>query len=201
MALRTTISSANRVVDQGNTYQYEVEPAVTNTCLAKEPTTDGGVAIFDRQSVTQWHGIVHFSKRYRYIGLDQATAEAQAEAILNAYTQTAEKWAVGIKTIGQGSNAGAMYCYVSVGQTAPMSCATVTPVHVEGPIWEIEVDVNATFEKYTEPTQSSLTQQAVGASQGSSQAPTASELKNLASAIANFPEDSGSGGNNNVLGN
>lgn len=193
MALRNSISSANRVIEQGNTYQYEVEPAVTNTCLAKEPTADGGVAIFDRQSVNQWHGVVHFSKRYRYVGLDKATAEAQAAVILEAYTQTPERWAIGIQTIGSGDGAGAMYCYISVGSSAPMSCASVTPVHGEGDMWDIEVDVNATFETYTEPTQDNATAgSTAGASQTSGQPPSASTLKGLAAAIADFPEDGGS---------
>lgn len=185
MALNS-ISSSNRVVEQGNTYQYEVEPAVTTTCVAQEPTTDGGVAIFDRQTVNQWHGIVHFSKRYRYVGLDKDSAESLADNILSAYTITPERWAVGLQTVGGGD--AALYCYVTVGSSAPLSCATVTPVHVEGELWEIEVDVNATIETYTSPTTSNGTANSVGGSQSSNNPPSVSTLKGLVSGIVNFPE-------------
>lgn len=174
MALFNSISADNREVEQGNTYQYEVEPAATNSCLAAAPGEDGGVAIFNKESVYQWHGITHFSKRYKYVGLDKATAESCADSILTAYTIYVNKWCIALKTFG----ADAVYCYVSAGASVPLVCASVTPVHVEGPVWAIEVDVNATFDYYSTPVKGSA----------SSTPPSASTLKGLAASIANFPE-------------
>ncbi len=174
MALLTSISSANRVVEQGNTYQYEVEPAATNSCLAAEPGEGGGVAIFNKESVYQWHGMTHFSKRYKYVGLDKATAETYANSILDAYTISVPKWCIALKTFGNA----AVYCYVSAGASVPLVCASVTPVHVDGQMWEIEVDVNATFDYYSTPSKGSA----------SSSPPSASTLYGLASSIADFPE-------------
>ena len=74
--------------------------------------------------------------------------------------------------------ADAVYCYVYAGASVPLVCASVTPVHVEGPVWAIEVDVNATFDYYSTPVKGSA----------SSTPPTASTLKGLAASIANFPE-------------
>lgn len=181
MALLNSISSANRVVEQGNTYQFYVEPAVTTTGVAVEPS-GGGNKYYDKVTVQQWKGEVTFSKRYRYDGLTESAARTECAGIVAAYTKTFAKWAVGIQTFGSGTSARVLYCYVEVGSGAKTLCASVTPVHGDGPMWSIEVDVNVTAEKYSSPSTSSSTP------------PTDEELMALVSGISDFPEGGGGAG-------
>ena len=175
MALLTSISEDNRVVEQGNTYQFHVEPAVSTTGIVKESSGDGD-KYYDKATVQQWKGEVTFSKRYRYVGMTKGAAETAAGTILTAYTKTFPKWAVGIQSFNISGKGYALYCYVTVGGDAPMACAAVTPVHVDGAMWDVEVDVSATVETYSTPSVSSSTP------------PSVETLKGLVSDIVSFPE-------------
>ena len=171
MALLTGISAANRVIEQGNTYVYDIEPAVTDTTIAVDQGS-GGTKVYDKEAVTQWHGLLRFSKRYRYVGLTKSAAETAAATIRSAYTIDADKWAVGISVETNNGVTTARYKWLNTGDQ-PMTCAAVTPTKGDGPIWDVEVDVDATFDIYTDEDD----------------APTDQEMIALASEIANFPED------------
>lgn len=171
MALLNGISADNRVIEQGNTYVYDIEPAVTDTTIAVEQVS-GGTQVYERATVTQWHGVLHFSKRYKYVGLTKSAAQTAAATIRSAYTIQADKWAVGISVETNNGVSTALYKWLNVGDQ-PMTCAAVTPVKADGPMWEVEVDVDATFEVY----------------KADNNAPTDSQMVALASDIVNFPED------------
>ena len=178
MALFTGISDDNRVVEQGNTYVYDIEPAVTVSTIAVEQGSgtsgqgSGGTNVYEKETVTQWHGVLHFSKRYKYVGLTKSAAQTAAAAIRSAYTIDADKWAVGISVETNNGVSTALYKWLNVGDQ-PMTCAAVTPVKSDGPMWEVEVDVDATFEVYKDDDN----------------APTDAQMVALASDIVNFPED------------
>ena len=165
MALFTGISAANRVVEQGDTYEYDIEPAVTDTVVAVDQG-EGSAKFYDKDVVVQWHGVLRYSKRYKYVGLTAAAAAAAAETVRSAYSVDVTKWAVGISVETSGGTSAARYKYLSTG-SVPMTCATVTPVKLDGPLWELAVDVDATFEIYTDdddaPSDSDMIALATGA--------------------------------------
>ena len=181
MALLTTISSVNRIVEQGDTYVLNTEPALTTTNIMFERTSGSGASasttkVYDKQLVQQWKGTCRYSKRYKYVGLDEANVNTLADTIYAAYTlDNVPKYGIGIQTLGTGERAVPVYCYMSVGN-GTMTCASVTPVHVDGPMWEIQVSVDATFKYYTPPSLSAAS------------APSATTLKALAGNIDVFPE-------------
>ena len=168
MALYDTISPTRRNVEQGNTWTFDVEPAITQTNIATSPSGDSTI-IYDKTTTLQWHGTVHLAKRYRYVGLMASGIDSLVDTIRAAYTRTIDKWAVALDATS------GMYKYANVGQ-ATECFASVTPVHGDGPAWEIEVDVDATAEMYTDETP-----------------PTAVAMKALLSAIDGFPEGTGGG--------
>jgi len=174
MGLFESISSDNRVVDQGDSYEYNVEPAVTDTVVSID-RGQGTAKVFDKETVLQWHGVVRFAKRYRYVGLTETAANTAAASILAAYSVDADRWAVGISVETSGGVTRSMYKYLNVG-SMPVTCARVTPTHVEGGMWSVEVDVDAEFEIYTPDDDE----------------PSASDLTGLVTAagIHNFPESS-----------
>lgn len=190
MALLTSISSANRVVEQGGTYLYNVEPAISDSSVKTTQEGQGQSAvIYDEIVVRQWRAEVTYSKRYRYVGLDGSVVDSLCDQIRNYYTHDFDRWAVGVKTFTVNNTPIPMYCYVKTKGLAPTVCASVTPVHVEGAMWEIEVDVNVTVEHYSEP---------VGPTSGTSaNVPNATTLRNLVSSIAGFPLDYPPPSNNN----
>jgi hypothetical protein len=177
MALLTSISSANRVVEQGGTYLYNVEPAISDTTVAQRPEGQS-TTLYDVILVRQWKAEVTYSKRYKYVGLAESAVDYLCNMIRNYYTKTFDTWAVGLKTVGSGASATAMYCYVRTDGAAPTVCASITPVHAEGAMWEIEVDVNATVEHYSDPVAT-----------GSATVPNDTTLMNLVSGIAGYPAD------------
>ena len=165
MALFTGISAANRVVEQGDTYEYDIEPAVTDTTVAVDQG-QGAAKVYDKDTVVQWHGVLRYSKRYKYVGLTAAAAQTAAANIRAAYSVDVAKWAVGIFVSTSGGTSTSRYKYLNTG-SVPMTCATVTPTKGDGPVWEVAVDVDATFEIYTddydEPSDSDMIALATGA--------------------------------------
>ena len=174
MGLLTSISSTNRVVEQGDTYEFYSEPAVSETVVARTESGSSDV-YYDKAVVTQWHGVAHFSKRYKYVGLEKSSAESAAASILAAYTKSVDKWAISLVSETVNGVTSTSYKYAVVGSTA-MSCAAVSPVHAEGAMWSVEVDVDATIDGYY----------------SSNSAPSDSTLKGLITALGihNFPESS-----------
>ena len=172
MALKTSISADIRVVSQGDTYEYDVDPAVTDTTISVDQG-QGSAKVYDKEQVIQWHGVLRYSKRYKYVGLTGSAAASAAASIRSAYSVNATKWAVGISIETSGGTTTARYKYLNTG-SVPMTCATVTPVKGDGPVWDVEVDVDATFELYTD----------------SDDAPDDSDMIALATnaGITNFPE-------------
>ena len=167
MSLFTTTTSTNRVVEQSNTYTFETEPAQqVSTVRAVEEGSS--FTIGERVITTQWRVSAHFAKRYRYVGMSGNNIDNLAEAIANAYTVNMPRYALGFYV---DTNKGiAVYKFMPVeGSGVPTRCAAVTPTHVDGPIWNIEVDVNATIEAYYDT------------------APSSSDIKGLFASIANFP--------------
>lgn len=160
-------SAALRAIDQGNTWTSAVEPAAWQNVVAVDKTLAGKVkSVYEKQFVQQWKGTIHLAKRYRYVGYTtRADAEADAELILAAYTVDIPKYGIGLDA-GDG-----LYKYMQVG-TAPTCCAAVTPVHTDGQLWEVEVDVDATAEAYY----------------ASDDAPTLKTLQSILSSVSNFPE-------------
>ena len=165
MALFTGISAANRVVEQGDTYEYDIEPAVTDTTVAVDQG-EGSAKVYDKDTVVQWHGVLRYSKRYKYVGLTASAAATAAANIRAAYSVDVAKWAVGIFVSTSGGTSTSRYKYLNTG-SVPMTCATVTPTKGDGPVWEVAVDVDATFEIYTddddEPSDSDMIALATGA--------------------------------------
>lgn len=167
MSNSPTISAAPRAIDQGNTWTSAVEPAAWQNVVAVDKTLGGKVkSVYEKQFVQQWKGTIHLAKRYRYVGYtSRATAEADAELILAAYTVDLPKYGIGLDA------EDGLYKYMQVG-TAPTCCATVTPVHTDGQLWEVEVDVDATAEAYY----------------ASDSAPTLDTLQSILSSVSDFPE-------------
>lgn len=162
MALLSTYSADNREIQQGDTYTTETEVACSYSTVAVS-----GTHVYDRETVLQWKGVVHYSKRYKYVGMTQSAAESACTAIQSAYTQNIDKWGVAVN-VTTGLNE-----YAVVGQ-APVCAATATPVHVTGEMWEVQVDVEVSAETYV-------------AASGS--APSISTLKGLVSDFTGFPEE------------
>lgn len=146
MGLLTSISSSNRVVEQGDTYEFNTEPAVSETIASKTESGSSDI-YYDKEVVTQWHGVAHFSKRYKYVGLTESAANTAAASIRSAYMKSVPRWAVALVAETVNGETSAKYKYACVGSTV-MSCATVSPVHVEGTMWEVEVSVDATVDAY-----------------------------------------------------
>ncbi len=167
MSNSLTTSAALRAIDQGNTWTSAVEPAAWQNVVAVDKTLGGKVkSVYEKQVVQQWKGTIHLAKRYRYVGYTtRADAEADAALILAAYTVDIPKYGIGLDA-GDG-----LYKYMQVG-TAPTCCAAVTPVHTDGQLWEVEVDVDATAEAYYELDS----------------APSLATLQGLLSSVSDFPE-------------
>ena len=166
MALYDTISASRRQVEQGNTWTFDVQPAVTTTNIGTQ-SSGSSTIIYNKTTVLQWRGTVHLAKRYKYVGLMARGIDGLVDAIRAAYTVAIGKWAVALDATS------GTYKYASVGQ-ATECFASVTPIHGDGPAWKIEVDVDATAEMYMDETP-----------------PTAVALKALLSAIDGFPEGAG----------
>ena len=152
MSLLAKTSSANRIVEQGNTFTFTLEPAqqrgsrsVTTTDSQSETTNTTTTTVY----VTQWRVTAHLAKRYRYVGLTGAAAVAIAAAIAEDYLVKQNRYALEqyTSTSGNATTSGWKYQAVANGDV-PMCCASVTPAHVDGSMWEIEVDVDATIEAY-----------------------------------------------------
>lgn len=172
MALLNSISAANREVEQGDTYEYDIEPAVTDTVVAVDQG-QGAAKVYDKDVVVQWHGVLRYSKRYKYVGLTASAAATAAANIRAAYAVDVDKWAVGLSVETNNGTTTTRYKFLNTG-TVPMTCATVTPTKGDGPVWEVAVDVDATLEIYTDDDDE----------------PTDSEMTGLATSagITNFPE-------------
>ncbi len=165
-----TIPTSRRVLEQGKTYLFTVEHAITRGTVAAT-TSGSSVSVGDVITVTQWRGTAHLSKRYKYVGLfgDQDALQALADYIADCYVVDAQAYSVGI--YADASEGTAYYKYLPIqGGTVPVCCAFVSLVHADGPMWEIEVDVDATVTAYfdSEPTQETL--------------------RGLVSAVADYPE-------------
>ena len=164
----TTATATNRVIEQGNTYDFTVEPAQQQATI--RATAQGSeYTVGERVLVTQWLATARFSKRYRYVGMTKAKAEELALAIADDYIVDMPRYALGIYI--DTDRGISIYKFLPIeGGDVPTCCATVTPTHGEGPLWNIEVDVDAQIEKYFDSV------------------PSASTIKGLFSSIANFPE-------------
>lgn len=167
MGLLSTATSTNRVVSQGNTYRYTTEPAQQFSTVSA--TAEGSTyTVGERVLVTQWHVAAMFSKRYSYVGLDEDSAKTIAESVSSAYVKSMPRYALGIYV--DSTRGISVYKYLPVeGGGIPTCCAAATPVHVEGTMWSVEVDVDVTIDAYYDT------------------APSLSTIKSLFSDIANFP--------------
>lgn len=172
MGLITQIGANCREVQQGNTYTWTTEPYITVQSIAVEDQSDTSKKIYEKQTVRQWRGTVHFSKTYSYVGLTKTAAQSGATTVLNAYTMNVAKWGVGIVTDTSATPPTALFMMVQIG-SGTQCFAEATPIHVAGEMYSLEVHVNATIDMYS-------------AKDGN--APTASQLKGLVSSIENFPE-------------
>lgn len=165
----TTATAANRVIEQGNTYSFTVEPAQQQATI-KATAQGSEYTVGERVLVTQWLATARFAKRYRYVGLTKEKAEELALSIANDYIIDVTRYALGIYV--DSSRGISIYKFLPVeGGDVPTCCATVTPTRGDGPLWNVEVDVDAQIEKYYDSV------------------PTASAIKALFSDIADFPEN------------
>ena len=164
----TTATATNRVLEQGNTYNFTVEPAQQRSTI-RANRQGSEITVTDSVVTLQWLATAHFSKRYRYVGMTREKAEELAVTIAGAYVINTQRYALGIY-IDQAQGVS-YYKFLPVeGGDVPTCCATVTPTHGEGPLWNIEVDVDANIEKYFDDV------------------PTADDITDLFSDIEDFPE-------------
>ena len=168
MSLLNNASAANRVTAQGNTYSFTNEPAQQFATI-QSSAQGSGIAVGDRVSILQWRVTAHLAKRYSYVGLSRAAAEWIADKITEAYTVNMTKYALGL-FVDPAQGVG-YYKFLPVeGGGVPTCCASVTPTHEDGTMWNVEVDVDATVEAYYDT------------------APTLAAIKALFAEIADFPE-------------
>ena len=157
MALFTTISAANRVVDQGDTWDVKIKPTGQYTSGTGNPAVTYG----------QYKAEVALTKRYRYVGLTETAAMTLAETIRTAYTQSRSR---AIVRWDRDLTRWA-YEFVDVEDVE----ADVTSSRADGPIWQIDVSVNASKEYFYNRT----------SSEGP---PTVAIARTLLSGISDFPE-------------
>jgi hypothetical protein len=166
-----TIPTAKRVLEQGKTYGFTVEHAITSARVVAV-TSGSSTSIGDAIDVTQWRGTAHLAKRYKYVGLFGSESDLQelADHIADKYVIDAQAYSMGLY-VDTGSGA-AYYKYLPIqGGTIPVCCASVSLVHADGPMWEIQVDVDASVTAYFDAE------------------PTTSALRELVSSVAGYPED------------
>lgn len=165
-----SIDAGNRETSQGSTYSFEHEPATQFATITAVPS-GSAYAVGEKVVVTQWKVSAHLVKTYRYVGLSKAAAEALAAAIAGAYVVNVPQYTLGID--GNDISFQRVYKYLPVeGVGMPTCCASVTPVHADGPLWNIEVAVDATVVKYLDDVPSFL------------------DIKTWFTAVDSFPEGS-----------
>lgn len=157
MALLTTISETNRIDEQGGVWNIQIRPVDTKK-----------VTVESVESWRyQWKADISFTKSYRYVGLDKASALSLADTIREKYT-----FKPGRKVVRWDKIEG-HWDYKTVSISADGITADVTPWPMEGPMWQIAVSVNATLEKFFT---------------WSNDAPTLDECKDEFDGIDDYPE-------------
>jgi len=144
MALYTGMSASNCVVNQAATFVCAAEPVIVHTGPTAYRTESGAIG-YAAEHVKQWRGKCSLVASYSYVGLTKDAALSAAAALREAYTQDVARYA-----IGEEINLETMkryYKYVVVG-SAPACGASVTPVHEDGPIWRVDVQVAVEAEGY-----------------------------------------------------
>lgn len=167
-----TIPTAKRVLEQGKTYDFTVEHAITRGSIVAV-SSGSSVSVGDAIIVTQWRGTAHLAKRYKYVGLfgAESTLQELADYIAGKYVINAQAYSVGIYVDATAGTSYYKYMQVQ-GATVPVCCASVSLVHADGPMWEIQVDVDASVTAYFDSE------------------PTLEQLRALVSSVADYPEDS-----------
>ena len=143
MALFSTISAANRVVDQGDTWDCETK------CVGSYTTREQGAIV----TIYQWDCSVALAKSYKYVGLTEAAAIDYADDITEAYKKQRTK------TISRWDQATRKWIFETVQNVEELQAMAV-PRHADGPTWEISVTVSARehrrFDSSTRPTIATL---------------------------------------------
>ena len=142
MALLSTISEANRVVSQGST--WTVDSQIVFVYSVKSTTNNVTTTTTHRV----WNSKVHLAKRYAYVGMTEAAARTCAADICNAYVLTQTKYAL---VYNKSSKS---WSVISASNVEVLQ-ASVTPMRVEGNVWQVEVNVAAEAEVLTDKTDSS----------------------------------------------
>lgn len=143
MALFDSISDANRVVEQGDTWDCETK------CVGSYTTRENGAIV----TFYQWDCSVTLAKSYKYVGLTEAAAVGYADDITDAYKKQRTK------TISRWDQSARKWIFEPVQNVEELQAMAV-PRHADGPTWEISVTVSARehrrFDSSTKPTIATL---------------------------------------------
>ena len=181
------INAAHREMNQGNAWTYNTEPAWEYTANIVNRGADGTVKeYYQRNLVLQWKYSVYLRASYKYVGIpSKEIAEKVADIVNDAYNVGLERYA--LKTENYGTAEAPFYATVwdEVGASyrGLTPCATATPLHAAGPLWEVEVAVDAAFDGYGNVTYNSATHTFTPAAP-----PDPATMRSKLSAVADFPE-------------
>lgn len=159
MALFTDISEDNRVETQFGTWKVSIRQtgAYTVTNTAQQTMT-----------FLQYKAEASLTKSYSYVGIAKSSVEALAETIRSAYTNSRAS------SVVRWNREEGRWVYQTAANAWNVD-ADVTPVHMDGPMWKIDVSVNAAatffFDRRSDTVQ-----------------PTVTEVKGMMGNVDSFPE-------------
>lgn len=133
-----TTTTDNLVMDQALHTNYVIEPT-TQTY-----TRNIGDIVHEQQT-TQYRATASLQGSYRYVGMTYAGALSAVDDLTQAYSHNVIKWSVGLSSNPETGEWGYQYLPTL---SVSMQGANVTPNHMEGRMWEVQVDVNANVEYY-----------------------------------------------------